>query len=194
MLEPRLVRDEGWHRAARQARLLSWVSLAWMAAEGTIAVVAGLLAGSVALLAFGLDSFVEGFASLVIVWRFTGSRLLSHAAEERAQKLVAVQFFLLAQGYRVIPVRPAGCDEVLGVRCVTSLAEIQEPIDVVDVFRRPDATPAHAREAVEAGARALWLQLGITSPDAREIAESAGLDYVEDACTAVVHSLQVRGR
>jgi divalent metal cation (Fe/Co/Zn/Cd) transporter len=90
------VRGPEWHAAARQARLLSWVSLFWMGAEGAIAITAGVLAGSIALLSFGLDSVIEGFASLVIVWRFTGSRLLSHAAEERAQKLVAVQFFLLA--------------------------------------------------------------------------------------------------
>jgi divalent metal cation (Fe/Co/Zn/Cd) transporter len=67
-----------------------------MGAEGGIAVVAGVLAGSIALIGFGIDSFIEGFASLVIVWRFTGSRLLSDHAERRAQKLVAVQFFLLA--------------------------------------------------------------------------------------------------
>jgi divalent metal cation (Fe/Co/Zn/Cd) transporter len=67
-----------------------------MGAEGAIAITAGILAGSIALISFGLDSAIEGFASLVIVWRFTGWRLLSHAAEERAQKLVAIQFFLLA--------------------------------------------------------------------------------------------------
>jgi divalent metal cation (Fe/Co/Zn/Cd) transporter len=67
-----------------------------MGAEGAVAITAGLLAGSIALVGFGIDSAIEGAASLVIVWRFTGSRLLSHAAEERAQKLVAVQFFLLA--------------------------------------------------------------------------------------------------
>jgi divalent metal cation (Fe/Co/Zn/Cd) transporter len=89
-------RSREWHEAARRARWLSWLSLAWMGAEGVIALTAGILAGSIALVSFGLDSFVEGFASLVIVWRFTGSRLLSQAAEERAQKLVAVQFFLLA--------------------------------------------------------------------------------------------------
>ncbi|MGH2847071.1 MAG: cation transporter [Thermoleophilaceae bacterium] len=89
-------RSPEWHRAARRARFLSWLSLAWMGAEGSIAIVAGLLAGSIALVGFGIDSAIEGVASLVIVWRFTGARLLSHAAEERAQKLVAVQFFLLA--------------------------------------------------------------------------------------------------
>jgi divalent metal cation (Fe/Co/Zn/Cd) transporter len=90
------VPGDDWLRAAHRARLLSWISLAWMAAEGAISVIAGVLAGSIALVAFGLDSAIEGFASLVIVWRFTGTRLHSEAAERRAQKLVAVQFFLLA--------------------------------------------------------------------------------------------------
>jgi len=67
-----------------------------MGAEGAIAVTAGILSGSIALVAFGLDSAIEGFASLVIVWRFTGRRLHSEGAERRAQKLVAIQFFLLA--------------------------------------------------------------------------------------------------
>lgn len=76
--------------------MLSWASLAYMSIEGIVGVVAGIVAGSIALIGFGLDSAIEGFASLVIVWRFTGSRTLSHAAEERAQKLVAIQFFILA--------------------------------------------------------------------------------------------------
>jgi divalent metal cation (Fe/Co/Zn/Cd) transporter len=89
-------RSSGWHRAALQARLLSWFSLAWMGAEGAIAVTAGVLAGSIALIGFGIDSAVEGLASLVIVFLFPRTLLLSEAAEHRAQKLVAVQFFLLA--------------------------------------------------------------------------------------------------
>ena len=93
--------------------------------------------------------------------------------------------YLLAQGYNVIPVRPLTCDEVLGVPCVASLADIDEPIDLVDVFRREDAAPDHAREA-EAGAKAFWLQLDLGLRK-RRIATEAGLDYVEDACTAIVH-------
>src|SRR5688500_11300694 len=93
---------------------------------------------------------------------------------------------LMQQGYRVIPVRPHG-SEVLGVPCVASLSEIDEPIDLVDVFRRQGAAPGHAREAVEAGAKAFWLQLDLRSPEARAICEEAGLDYVEDECTAIVH-------
>jgi uncharacterized protein len=94
--------------------------------------------------------------------------------------------YLLAQGYRVIPVRPLVKD-VLGVPCVASLSEIEEPIDVVDVFRRAEFCPAVAEQAVAAGAKALWLQLGIVSAEARAIAEPAGLDYVENECTAIVH-------
>jgi divalent metal cation (Fe/Co/Zn/Cd) transporter len=96
VIGPAPVRSANWHRAARRARLLSWISLAWMGAEGAIALGAGIAAGSIALIGFGIDSFVEGLASLVIVWRFTGARLHSEHAERRAQKLVAVQFFLLA--------------------------------------------------------------------------------------------------
>jgi uncharacterized protein len=104
-----------------------------------------------------------------------------------------VMRYLLEQGYRCIPVRPLDCDEVLGVPCVASLADVDEPIDLVDVFRRSDAVTDHAREAVEVGAGALWLQLGLVSSEARAIATQAGVDYVEDACTAVVHRELVRG-
>ena len=67
-----------------------------MSLEGGIAIAAGIAAGSIALIGFGIDSAIEGVASVVIIWRFTGARALSRAAEERAQKLVALQFFLLA--------------------------------------------------------------------------------------------------
>jgi divalent metal cation (Fe/Co/Zn/Cd) transporter len=81
---------------AGRVKLLSWLSLAWMTVEGAVAIAAGVIAGSIALIGFGLDSAIEGLASVIIIWRFTGSRVFSHVAEERAQKLVAVQFFLLA--------------------------------------------------------------------------------------------------
>ena len=93
---------------------------------------------------------------------------------------------MLDEGYRVIPVRPH-VTEVLGVPCVASLSEIDEQIDLVDVFRRAEFCPAVAEEAAAMGAKALWLQLGIVSPQARAIAEEAGMEYVENACTAVVH-------
>jgi divalent metal cation (Fe/Co/Zn/Cd) transporter len=85
-----------YEHLARRVKLLSWLSLAWMTVEGAVAIAAGIVAGSIALVGFGLDSAIEGFASVIIIWRFTGHRVFSHAAEQRAQKLVAVQFFLLA--------------------------------------------------------------------------------------------------
>lgn len=92
-------------RLIRYARLLAWSSLVWMTAEGVIAFVAGLAAESIALIGFGLDSAIEGVASVIIIWRFWGSRALSEAAERRAQKLVAISFFLLAPYVAIESVR-----------------------------------------------------------------------------------------
>jgi divalent metal cation (Fe/Co/Zn/Cd) transporter len=83
-------------RLVRRAKTLAWLSLAWMTVEGAVAISAALIAGSVALLGFGIDSTIEGLASVIVIWRFTGSRRLSVDAERRAQKLVAISFFLLA--------------------------------------------------------------------------------------------------
>ncbi len=98
-----------------------------------------------------------------------------------------VMRYLLAAGYRVVPVRP-GRREVLGIPCVPSLRDVDEPIDLVDVFRRAEFCPAVAEDAAAIGAKALWLQLGIVSPAARDIAERASMDYVGDECTAIVHA------
>jgi hypothetical protein len=75
-----------------------------------------------------------------------------------------------------------------GAPMLASLDEVPEPIDLVDVFRRPEHTPEVARDAVAAGARALWLQLGIRSDEARAIAEEAGLTYIQDRCLKVDHA------
>jgi divalent metal cation (Fe/Co/Zn/Cd) transporter len=87
---------ERYEELAHRVRLLSWLSLGWMTIEGAVAITAGIVASSIALVGFGLDSVVEGMASVIVIWRFSGHRVFSHAAEQRAQKLVAVQFFLLA--------------------------------------------------------------------------------------------------
>jgi divalent metal cation (Fe/Co/Zn/Cd) transporter len=99
------VAPERYAALARRVRLLSWLSLGAMTVEGFVALLAGVLAGSVALVGFGLDSAVEGFASVIIIWRFTGARVMSAAAERRAQRLVAVQFFVLAPYVAVESVR-----------------------------------------------------------------------------------------
>jgi divalent metal cation (Fe/Co/Zn/Cd) transporter len=99
------VSPERYRQLAGRVRLLSWLSLGAMTVEGVVAILAGAVAGSIALVGFGLDSAVEGFASVIIIWRFTGSRVMSERAEQRAQKLVAIQFFILAPYVAVESVR-----------------------------------------------------------------------------------------
>jgi predicted CoA-binding protein len=97
---------------------------------------------------------------------------------------------LQQRGFRIIPVNPYAT-VLFGERAYRSLLEIPKDVkvDIVDVFRPAEDAPEIARQAVAIGAKALWLQLDIRSEEARRIAESAGLDYVEDECTAVVGSL-----
>jgi divalent metal cation (Fe/Co/Zn/Cd) transporter len=104
-LQVATISPEHYRDLARRVRQLSWLSLAAMSVEGFVAILAGILAGSIALIGFGLDSAIEGFASMIIIWRFTGTRVLSETAEQRAQKLVAIQFFVLAPYVAVESVR-----------------------------------------------------------------------------------------
>jgi predicted CoA-binding protein len=91
-------------------------------------------------------------------------------------------------GWRIIPVNPHA-NELFGEKVYRSLADIPHPVDLVNVFRPAQDAVEVVREAVAIGAPAVWLQLDITSPDARRIAEDAGIDYVEDRCIAVVRAL-----
>jgi predicted CoA-binding protein len=94
---------------------------------------------------------------------------------------------ILALGWDVIPVNPQ-MTSLWGVPCYPTLADVPVPIDLVNVFRPAADAPEIARQAVAVGARALWLQLDIVSPEARAIAEAAGMDYIEDQCIAVVRA------
>jgi predicted CoA-binding protein len=94
--------------------------------------------------------------------------------------------YMQAHGYRIIPVNPLE-QEVLGERAYGSPLDVEEPIGLVDVFRRPELTPDVARDAVAVGAKALWLQLDIVNDEARRIAEEAGLDVVMGVCIKVEH-------
>jgi divalent metal cation (Fe/Co/Zn/Cd) transporter len=89
-------RDARWLAAARRARQLAWLSLGWMTVEGLLGVVAGLQANSISVLTWAASSAVEGLASAIVIWRFTGKRTMSEDAERRAQRWVAGSFFLLA--------------------------------------------------------------------------------------------------
>ncbi len=95
---------------------------------------------------------------------------------------------LLRAGYRVVPVNP-GENEVLGERAYPSLLDVPDRIDIVDVFRRAEDTPAIADDAVTIGAKALWLQSGIVNEEAAARASAGGLMVVMDACIGVMHAL-----
>lgn len=95
---------------------------------------------------------------------------------------------LLSAGYRVIPVNPNET-EVIGQKAYPSLEAIPERVDLVDVFRRSEATPPIGEQAVRIGARALWLQQGVVNDQAAETARRGGLIVVMDLCIAVMHTL-----
>jgi predicted CoA-binding protein len=92
------------------------------------------------------------------------------------------------KGYRIIPVNP-NADTVLGEKSYASLKDIPEPVDIVDVFRRPEFTPPIAEEAVAIGAKVLWLQLGIVNEEAADIAAKGGLTVIMDRCIKVEDSI-----
>lgn len=104
-----------------------------------------------------------------------------------------VSEYMMGQGYRIIPVNPDE-HEVFGLPCYPDLASVPEPVEFVDVFRRPQYCADVARDAVAAGAKVIWLQQGITSPEARRIAEEAGLTYVENRCVMTEHRRAAIGR
>ncbi|OIO70227.1 MAG: CoA-binding protein [Zetaproteobacteria bacterium CG12_big_fil_rev_8_21_14_0_65_55_1124] len=110
---------------------------------------------------------------------------------ERTSHQIAA--FLLEKGYHVIPVHPQA-KEILGQKAYASLADIPVPVDIVDVFRKPEFTPPIAEEAVAISAKALWLQQGIVNEDAYRIATTGGLTCVMDLCIAVMHRLIIRNQ
>jgi hypothetical protein len=111
------------------------------------------------------------------------------ASRDSDKSAHAVPLQLLRHGWRVIPVNPYA-DEIWGQPCYARLADIPEPVDLVNVFRPADQAPAVVRDAVAIGAKAVWLQQGIVSPEARRIAVEAGIDYVEDLCISVVRAIE----
>lgn len=125
-------RGPAWHRAARQARALSWLSLLWMSGEGILGLVAGITAASISLVGWALGSVIEGLASVIVIWRFTGNRTLSETSERRAQKAVSVSFFLLApyltvEGIRDLATQHTVTASELGI-VVTAASLILMPV------------------------------------------------------------------
>ncbi len=108
------------------------------------------------------------------------------ASADESKPANHIPAYLKSQGYRIVPINPRG-GEILGERAYTSLPEVDTPIDVVEVFRPSEETPDIAREAVAVGAKVLWLQTGISSDEAAEIAEEGGLKVVMNRCMGVTH-------
>jgi uncharacterized protein len=125
-----------------------------------------------------LTSLLTGARTIAIVGASSNPDKASHGIMQKLQHV----------GYKVIPVNPRET-EILGERSYPSLLDVPEPIDIVDVFRRAEDTPAIADEAVTIGAKALWLQTGIVSEDAAARAEAGGLVVVMDACIGATHAI-----
>ena len=104
-----------------------------------------------------------------------------------------VSEYMMEQGYRIIPVNPDE-QEVFGLTCYPNLSSIPESVEFVNVFRRPTFCADVAREAAAVGAKAIWLQQGIVSEEARRIAEEAGIEYVENRCVMSEHRRHHIGR
>jgi predicted CoA-binding protein len=125
-----------------------------------------------------MDQDVEAILTGTRTWAVVGC---SPDPRRDSHRIAAL---LQRRGYRVIPVNPA-VEEVLGERCYARLDEIEEPVEVVDIFRRSDAAGAHVDEAIAIGARAVWMQLGVIDQAAADRARSAGLRVVMDRCPAI---------
>ncbi len=106
--------------------------------------------------------------------------------QSRPSNMVAS--YLQKNGYKIVPVNP-GQTEILGEQCYGCLKDIPFPVDLVDIFRKPEAVPAIVEEAIEMGARYVWMQLGITHTDAAKKAEKAGIEVIMDRCLKVDHQM-----
>ncbi|HVE76816.1 MAG TPA: CoA-binding protein [Actinomycetota bacterium] len=115
------------------------------------------------------------------------------ASDDEAKPSHKIPLYLQRQGYRIIPVNPSD-EEVLGEKAYKSLEEIPEPVDAVDVFRPSNEAAGIARSAALIGAKVLWLQSGISSQEAADIASDAGMQIVMDECMGATHKRLGLGR
>jgi predicted CoA-binding protein len=108
-------------------------------------------------------------------------------SSDPARPSYQVAAYLKEHGYRIIPVNP-GCQEILGEKCYPTLKDIPFPVEVVDIFRKVEAIPAIVEEAIQVGAKAVWMQLGLVEPESARQAREAGLQVVMDHCLKVEHT------
>ncbi|WP_430593520.1 CoA-binding protein [Humidisolicoccus flavus] len=125
-----------------------------------------------------IDALLRNAKTIAVVGASADPRKPSHQITK----------YLLDAGYTVFPVNPKET-EILGQTSYPDLASVPASIDIVDVFRRAEHTPEVVRAAVDAGAHAVWLQLGISNEESRALATEAGLEYVEDKCIKIEHTM-----
>ena len=127
-----------------------------------------------------LDDTIRSLLTARLTWAVVGCSPSPHRDSHRIADL------LRRRGNRIVPVNPhAAGEEILGERCVASVTELGDGVDVVDIFRRADKAGAHVDEAIAIGARAVWMQLGVIDEDAAERARAAGLEVIMDRCPAI---------
>ena len=126
--------------------------------------------------------------SLLRIYAQTRTIAVVGASADASKAAHQIPRYLQSQGYRILPVNPRG-GELFGEHVFRSLGEIDVPVDVVEVFRPAQEAPDIARQAIAIGAKVLWLQLGIVSEEARQVAEAAGLTVVMDLCMGATHAL-----
>jgi len=120
------------------------------------------------------------------IYRYARTIAIVGLSPNRLRPSFFVGQYLQYRGYKIVPVNPSA-PEILGEKSYPNLSAIPFPVDVVDVFRAPAAAPAIADEAIKIGAKGLWLQFGVVSPEAAEKAAAAGLDVVMDRCLKIEH-------
>jgi predicted CoA-binding protein len=130
---------------------------------------------------------------LVRIFAETRTIAVVGASGDSSKPAHSVPRYLQRQGYRILPVNPRG-GELLGEAVARSLSELDGPVDVVDVFRPAAEAPQIAREAIKVRAKVLWLQLGIVSEEAKQVAEAAGLTVMMDQCMGETHGELGLGR
>lgn len=141
-----------------------------MAADGTNN--ADLTAGSQSI-----EAILKNYRTVAVVGLSDNRQRASHQVAE----------YLQSHGYRIIPVNP-NCREVLGEKCYTSLREVPESVEVVDIFRQAEAIPGIVAEAIDIGAKVIWMQLGLEHHEAAARARAAGLQVVMNRCMKVEHA------
>jgi uncharacterized protein len=129
---------------------------------------------------------IEDMDELRRIYEETKTIAVVGASGDQTKAAHTIPRYLQREGFRIIPVNPKG-GEILGEKVYERLEDVPEPIDVVDVFRPSEETPAVARDAVKVGAKALWLQEGISSEEAERIASEGGLKVVMDRCMGETH-------